>query len=216
MRKVALLVLAFALPAMSYADTYKWVDEEGVVHYTDQPPPPGARKVEQKKLNDSVIGTTMPYALQRTAKNFPVTLYSNDCGDPCKDGRSLLNKRGIPFAEKNPQDPAVQSEMIALTRGAAGVPVLRIGSSVVRGFEEAQWNTALDGVGYPKTSVLPKQLAKPKSQSGGDKSPGAAPAVDAVKAGAVPAVPAEGARRAAPPADGASPPTPAAAKPVQR
>ena len=38
---VALGLLALAVPAS--ADLYKWVDAEGKVHYSDQPPPPNAK-----------------------------------------------------------------------------------------------------------------------------------------------------------------------------
>lgn len=40
MRFFWLLVLGLAMPA--YADMYKWVDARGVMHYSDQPPPPNA------------------------------------------------------------------------------------------------------------------------------------------------------------------------------
>lgn len=35
-----LLALGLAMPA--YADMYKWIDSRGVMHYSDQPPPPSA------------------------------------------------------------------------------------------------------------------------------------------------------------------------------
>ena len=44
----------------------------------------------------------LPYATQQAMKTSPVTLYvSNNCGDLCADGRSLLQNRGIPYAERN-------------------------------------------------------------------------------------------------------------------
>lgn len=214
MIKIALLILACAL-SNAYADTYKWVDEKGVTQYTDQPPPPGARKVERKKLTDSVIGTTMPYGLQQTVKNFPVTVFVNDCGPVCDSARGLLNKRGIPFTEKNPQNPKEQSELAALTKGRSEVPVMQVGRSVLHGFEESQWNSALDEVGYPKTSMLSKQPSKPKPPATGDK--GIDPKLGAESAGAKPA---EGAAPAAPqspaPPDTAPAASPATPAPVQQ
>lgn len=223
MIKIALLILTCALSANSYADTYKWVDEKGVTHYTDQPPPPGATKVEQKKLTNSVIGTTMPYALQQTVKNFPVTVYVNDCGEVCNSARGLLNRRGIPFTEKNPENPKEQSELAALTRGSNAVPVLQVGRSVLRGFEEAQWNTALDEAGYPKTSVLLKQPAKAKPPASRDekdaKSGAESAGAKAAEAAGAPTGPADIARTDAPqspsPAETA-PVAPASTAPVQQ
>ena len=40
-------LLAIAMPAA--ADIYKWVDETGEVHYSDQPPPPNAKLKEHVK-----------------------------------------------------------------------------------------------------------------------------------------------------------------------
>src|SRR3954451_6345371 len=48
MTRYALLMLCL-LAASASADTYKWTDEDGKVHYTDQPPPAAARKSETIK-----------------------------------------------------------------------------------------------------------------------------------------------------------------------
>jgi hypothetical protein len=33
-------------PALAAAEIYQWIDEQGVLHFTDGPPPPGAQVVE--------------------------------------------------------------------------------------------------------------------------------------------------------------------------
>lgn len=38
-----LWILLLALPALSHAQLYRWVDAQGQVHYSDSPPPPGAK-----------------------------------------------------------------------------------------------------------------------------------------------------------------------------
>jgi Domain of unknown function (DUF4124) len=43
MRRLLLLALLLAAPPAS-AVLYKWVDQDGKVHYSDQPPPGGAKK----------------------------------------------------------------------------------------------------------------------------------------------------------------------------
>jgi hypothetical protein len=56
MRTALLLLLALAVPALSgiasAADVWKWVDEKGVTHYSDQPVP-GATKIEVRAGNVS-------------------------------------------------------------------------------------------------------------------------------------------------------------------
>jgi glutaredoxin len=150
---IAFSLLAFALAAE--AQLYRWTDESGAVHYTDTPPPANAKNV-QKKASARPGGAEAaqrPYALQQAVKNFPVTIYtSKDCGDPCKKGLDYLNKRGVPFTEKV---VAKQDEIDELTKlaGAPRVPVMVVGVTVLKDYEEQGWNEALDTAGYPKTGA---------------------------------------------------------------
>ena len=133
---------------------YRWVDKNGKVTYSQDPPPAGAAaKVEQKKLKGSVVDTGgLPYELQQTARNFPVTFYTGpDCADGCKNGRALLTKRGIPLKEVAVTDPNSLAELKKVS-GKELLPVIVIGKTVLTGFQEDQWNAALDLVGYPKTA----------------------------------------------------------------
>ncbi|HSD61441.1 MAG TPA: DUF4124 domain-containing protein, partial [Burkholderiales bacterium] len=117
MRALLISLLVFAAPALAQT-TYRWVDPEGKVHYGDQPPPASAKDVKQKPVGGAAAeAAPLPYATQTAAKNFPVTLYVTDCGDPCKQARDLLRKRGIPHTEKNPQQPAEQEELMKLLSG---------------------------------------------------------------------------------------------------
>jgi len=154
------LVLALAAGPAAAGKLYKWTDKDGKVHYTDQPPPSEAKASERKQFGDKPApDASLPYALQQAVKNFPVTLYSSDCGDACSKASALLSKRGVPITEKNASDPAAGEELKALTGGKLEVPVLKIGGQMLRGYEEGSWNTALDAAGYPKSSVLPAGVA---------------------------------------------------------
>ena len=42
----AVLLIFGTVPALTAGEIYQWVDEDGVQHFTDGPPPPGARIVE--------------------------------------------------------------------------------------------------------------------------------------------------------------------------
>jgi hypothetical protein len=51
MNKIAVMVLALAACAASVqAQVYKWVDKDGKVQYSDQPPPPDAAKSALQKV----------------------------------------------------------------------------------------------------------------------------------------------------------------------
>lgn len=44
MKRLALAVIVLALAPLASAQLYKWVDKDGKVHYSDQPPPAQASK----------------------------------------------------------------------------------------------------------------------------------------------------------------------------
>lgn len=148
---VALMLIA-ASGAAQADQLYRWVDQDGHVHYTDQPPPPQARSGERKRLGDRPGEVPGPYALQQAMKNFPVTLFiAKECGEGCKAAQAYLNRRGIPFTQKDARQDV--DALKALTGGALEVPVATVGSNVLRGYEEGAWKTTLDAAGYPSTAA---------------------------------------------------------------
>ena len=105
MKRIAFLISAAALSgAVFAAQLYRWVDERGNVEWRDTPPPPTAKKVEQRKLGGgSVPAPELPFSVQQAMKNFPVTLWITDCGDACTKARAHLARRGVPHNEKDPR-----------------------------------------------------------------------------------------------------------------
>jgi hypothetical protein len=100
---VALAAMAL-LPALASAQSvYRWVDKNGKVVYSDQPPPEEVKNVQQKRLGGgSVEISQLPYATQLAMQKNPVTLYgAPTCGTPCEQGRAILSKRVIPFTERD-------------------------------------------------------------------------------------------------------------------
>lgn len=161
----------FAVYSAQSAPLYRWVDAEGKVHYTDQPPPASAKEVEQKQLSvQQPDDVQLPYASRVAAKNFPVTLYNSGCGEACTKARDHLTRRGIPFSEKDAGTPDVQAEMKKRV-GGVEVPVLAIGTSArLKGYETSAWDAALDEAGYPKSAPAPKPKPRttknPEAKSG--------------------------------------------------
>ena len=165
----------------AHADVYRWVDADGKVHFSDQPPPANIKQVEKKKAaGGKASEAPLPYALQQAVKNFPVTLYSSDCGNACSQARELLAKRGVPYQEMDATDPAAQEELRKLTGGPIEVPVLKVGRDSLRGFEAGRWNTSLDAAGYPQTaSIVPRPPVKPAKPPAAAPVPSPAPATPA-------------------------------------
>ncbi|HEV7822003.1 MAG TPA: glutaredoxin family protein [Burkholderiales bacterium] len=181
--KFRAFLMLMAVAAFAHgADMYRWVDEKGVVNYTPYPPPPNIRKVEPKKLGDSARAspapTNAPYSVQLAAKNFPVTFYSTpDCGEPCKVARAHLDKRGVPYADRNPSKPAVPQEFEdfkKLTGGGLEVPLLQVGQlKTLKGYLASDWDATLDAAGYP-ASAPPGSKPPAKPPADAAVPPGAA------------------------------------------
>ncbi|MGE5468499.1 MAG: DUF4124 domain-containing protein [Ignavibacteria bacterium] len=150
MNKSALAMLATAATVAFAQDAYRWVGKDGAVHYSDAPPPPEARQVEEKRLDASVVGgDKQPYETRRAAADFPVTLYvTPDCAQACADARSFLAARGIPFSEKSLATPEQVAAFTQATQSDT-VPTLTVGTQVSKGFLDSAWNGLLDDAGYP-------------------------------------------------------------------
>lgn len=146
------LVLGLALPAPDvHAQIRCWTNEGGNRECSDLPPPPNAKGVNEVRGRAGRIEGQESFAQRQASERFPVTLWSNDCGEPCTNARKLLASRGVPFTDRNPAQPALQDEFKRMTKGQMQVPLLLVGTSTLVGFEEGQWNSTLDAAGYART-----------------------------------------------------------------
>jgi len=156
--RIYLIAAAILLTACADASgqAYRWVDKDGKVHYTQEPPPPGAKGVQKKTFRQGPVETSnLPYATQVAARNFPVALYTApDCGEPCDRARALLVKRTVPFKEVSVLSQNEVDELKRLS-GKTDIPLLVVGAQVQAGFQEGAYNGLLDAAGYPSSSASP-------------------------------------------------------------
>ncbi len=158
---LAICILIIAVNNVTAASLFKWVDKEGKVHYGDKPDE-GAIKAEQKKFAaPSADDDNLSYGVRKAKQAFPVTMFvASNCAEICVQARALLNKRGVPFAEKN----LVTQEDIDAFKAKTGVktiPTLMVGKSVLEGFETGLWNSELDIAGYPKIAPYGSRPVQP-------------------------------------------------------
>lgn len=166
----AALLGALALAAAASAQSvYRWVDANGRVQYSDQPPPADAKNVQQRSVGgNSIQNNELPLAAQDAQRKNPVVLYVSECGDACDAAKSYLNKRGIPHTVVDPTRSLELNKKFKEQTGGEVVPVIRVGDKQLSGWSESSWASALDAAGYPKTPAF----AKPKpleDRSGLDK-----------------------------------------------
>ena len=61
-RRIACLLMAWLLIDVGYAGVYSWIDENGVKHFSNTPPPAGATDVTESKEIEAKPVTTDPSA----------------------------------------------------------------------------------------------------------------------------------------------------------
>ena len=162
---------------------YKVVGPDGRVTYTDRPPVDRPAQAVKPVGGATTGDAALPFALRSVVSRYPVTLYTSSNCAACDAGRNLLKGRGVPFNEKtvNTSDDA---RALQSREGTNQVPVIRIGSKQIAGYEQGEWTSYLDAAGYPSQSALPPTYRHPAATP-------LAPAPAAPKAdeGAAPAQP---------------------------
>ncbi|MCB6183429.1 glutaredoxin family protein [Leeia sp. TBRC 13508] len=184
LKNISLSMALIALSGVATAQIYVWTDPAtGKKVYSDQPPPANAKDGQVKNLGGNVVSSGgLPFAVQDAMKRNPVVLYANKC-DLCIKAVTLLNNRGIPFSQKNPETEGASAEQLKKLVGSLQVPVLTVGTKVLKGYDEAAWTAALDAAGYPKTSMRGVKSVDDASKPTGSASAGSAPAANKSSSG---------------------------------
>lgn len=164
-------VMFLSLPAQAQS-AYRWIDNEGRVHYSDQPPmPKEARKVERRRLDSGEVDDVSAVNMNKAAQDFPLTLYTApSCKENCQYARDFLGRRNIPYSEKvllTTEDLESFKNYTGITE--AVVPVLQaggFGGKTEKGFEANAWRKLLESCGYPTEPAV----GSPKSAPGGSSS----------------------------------------------
>src|SRR5690606_7047568 len=107
LRIVACAVFAFTLAQMAVAQqVYRWVDENGIVHYSDTPPP------EKKDLERVNVRTTG--AAKLTAEE----LAAAETAEKARPESAQAAKRAEAEAKKEQNCKSARSSLLALNSGS--------------------------------------------------------------------------------------------------
>ena len=90
-----------------------------------------------------------------------IVMYSSPSCPHCHTARDFLHKEGIPFIDKNVQNPKHQKEFQAL--GIEGVPAFLIGEEVMVGFNSSQLLSKLDFL-LPQCPSCGRKMMVPKGK----------------------------------------------------
>jgi len=118
-----------AVPVLVFAQVYRWTDDKGSTHYGDKPPA-GAHDIE--RLEGVVKGAkrdpqaALPYQLQSTIRDFPVTLYTMAGCAGCNVGRSLQKNFGTIFPRATVSDIEVSNSVVAVLHDDSSLACTRL------------------------------------------------------------------------------------------
>lgn len=145
-----LLYGAMVLPSAHAVKLYKWVDKDGRVSYQDRPPPEEGQRVESRDFK--VGNTPRPSGDQgaSAAEQYPVVLYTAPQCTACDLARAYLDRRKVPFTDKNVSASPEALQELREKSGALTVPTIAVGPKVMRGYLESLLSGELDAAGYPK------------------------------------------------------------------
>ena len=151
-----LLCIALAVPMAYGVRLYKWVDKDGNVSYHDRPPPSAeGYRVESRDFKVGGSATQPDSAsASKATEQFPVVLYTVPQCTSCELARAYLDKRRVPFTDKDvAKDAGLQQELIEKT-GSLTVPTIMVGEKIMKGYMQSLLAGELDAAGYPKIETV--------------------------------------------------------------
>ena len=188
---LAVLALSLVACAAQAQALYRIVGPDGRVTYTDRPPADGtgtplgaaasARTGASGPAGQPGTGPDMramgnwPAPLRTAATRFPVTLYSAEGCPPCDEARRMLQRRGVPYTERQVRTEDDARRLEQLTGGRL-VPAATIGRQALSGYQEQDWQGWLDSAGYPRDRMLPPGWQPPPATPLVPRQAAAAPA----------------------------------------
>jgi glutaredoxin-like YruB-family protein len=149
---------------LTWADIYKWVDDKGVVHFSDQPPnpkeergriesmpsappstwqPPAEKKAESDAVAEPTPSAPPPTKAVKAVRPARVELYVTSWCKYCKQARNYLTANNIPFTEYDIEKDSQAAQRRKELDPRSGVPLAVINGKTVLGFSEASYSQAL-------------------------------------------------------------------------
>lgn len=131
-----IVTLFLIVPFLSFAEIYKWTDQQGKVHFGDSPENKGNAEIVTVEVNSYKNVTYEDTEIYQGTESPRVTMYATSWCGYCKKARRYFNKRGISYLEYDIEKDEVAKRMYDLL-GGKGVPVILVGKKRMNGFSVA-------------------------------------------------------------------------------
>ena len=111
---------------------YKWVDEKGKVHFTDNPPDDIKTEEVELKINTYTSVEIKPL-VERLGKKDKVVIYSATWCRMCKKAKQYFQINNIPYLSYDVEKSRIGKMDFKMLRGRS-VPIIIVGSKRMNGF----------------------------------------------------------------------------------
>jgi glutaredoxin 3 len=149
MRKVVLFTALIATAALFIVTTatlsdaatlYRWVDDQGVVHVSENPPE-GKMDVAQAVVGEAPDqGPKTAEKKEFRVRPAEVTIYTTPTCPWCHKAKAWLRDKKIRYKEIDVTSDRSGAEEMVRISGQTGVPVIVVGNEVIVGFKESRLN----------------------------------------------------------------------------
>ncbi len=136
MWRVSLAVLlALAINGAMADNFYKWVDGNGVTHYSEAPPEQGQANTVNVELKPAGAPPPAPpvYRSSSPAVDKKVVIYSAAWCGVCKQAKRYFREHDVPFTDYDVETSAKGKADYSRLNGH-GVPIILVGSARMDGF----------------------------------------------------------------------------------
>lgn len=129
--------LLFLLSFSVNGEIYKWVDDKGKVHFTDNPP--SDKKTEEVELRINTYSAVQITPLvERLGKADKVVIYTADWCSICEKATKYFNKNNIAYVDYDVEKSRTGKIDYKLLRGKA-VPIIIVGNKRMNGFRVSRF-----------------------------------------------------------------------------
>lgn len=127
-----LFFIGLVFTTTATAEIYKWVDEQGNVHFTDQPPPNQTTEKIEVKIN-SYTSPKIVDVDRLFGKSNKLVMYSTSWCGYCKKARNYFIANNIAFEEYDVENTN-KGKRDYDKLGGGGVPIILMGNKRMNGF----------------------------------------------------------------------------------
>ena len=131
MKRIIFFLIILITTHASYGEIYRWVDQNGKVHFGDKKPKHLKSEQLQLKINTYTSVTYDEAVIDYGEKK--VVMYSTDWCGYCKKARKYFTDNSIPFIEYDIEKNG-SARIRYKKMGATGVPVITVGKKRMNGF----------------------------------------------------------------------------------